>query len=139
MAEVQRATVLYDEDCGFCRWALAKLLAWDRRGRVRPEPIQSPEGERLLAGMPEEERLASWHLATPDGELRSGGGCDRAAAADAAAGRAPGGPRRALPRRRRPRLPLGRRATAALLGKPVSIGARRRADAAVARRRSELG
>jgi hypothetical protein len=24
-------TLIYDSDCGFCRWLLAKVLAWDRR------------------------------------------------------------------------------------------------------------
>lgn len=70
---VPRATVLYDRDCGFCRWALDKVLAWDR-GRLRPVEIQSDEGQRLLAAIPEEDRLASWHLVTPEGELRSAGG-----------------------------------------------------------------
>jgi predicted DCC family thiol-disulfide oxidoreductase YuxK len=35
--------------------------------------IQSPKGEQLLAGMTEDERLASWHLVLPSGEVRSGG------------------------------------------------------------------
>ena len=67
-----RAVVLYDADCGFCRWALGKLLAWDRRGSLRPVPIASDEGGRLLADMPPEERLASWHLVR-DGRRRSAG------------------------------------------------------------------
>jgi predicted DCC family thiol-disulfide oxidoreductase YuxK len=67
-----RATVLYDRDCGFCRWALDKVLAWDR-GRLRPVEIQGEEGQRLLAPLPEAERLASWHLVAADGELRSAG------------------------------------------------------------------
>jgi predicted DCC family thiol-disulfide oxidoreductase YuxK len=57
-----RAEVLFDSDCGFCRWSLAKLLAWDRRARLRPVAIQSEEGRRLLAGMSDDERMASWHL-----------------------------------------------------------------------------
>jgi predicted DCC family thiol-disulfide oxidoreductase YuxK len=65
------ATVLYDRDCGFCRWTLAQILRLDRDRRLRPLPIQSEEGQRLLARVPEGDRLASWHLATPDGELRS--------------------------------------------------------------------
>jgi predicted DCC family thiol-disulfide oxidoreductase YuxK len=56
------AILLYDEDCGFCRWSLAKVLTWDRRRALRPVPIGSSEGRRLLAGLDEEERLASWHL-----------------------------------------------------------------------------
>jgi predicted DCC family thiol-disulfide oxidoreductase YuxK len=65
------ATVLYDRDCGFCRWTLAQILRWDRDRRLRPLPIQSGEGQRLLAGVPEEERLASWHLVTADGKVHS--------------------------------------------------------------------
>jgi predicted DCC family thiol-disulfide oxidoreductase YuxK len=56
------ATLLYDHDCGFCRWSLAKLLAWDSRGALRPVPIDSEEGRRLLAGLGEDERESSWHL-----------------------------------------------------------------------------
>lgn len=65
--------MLYDADCGFCKWSLDKVLAWDRRRRLRPVAIQSAEGERLLAPMPEPERLASWHLVLPSGEVRSAG------------------------------------------------------------------
>jgi predicted DCC family thiol-disulfide oxidoreductase YuxK len=68
-----RAVILYDDDCGFCRWSLGKVLAWDRRGRVRAVAIQSEEGGRLLAEIPPSERLASWHLVLPSGEFRSGG------------------------------------------------------------------
>jgi predicted DCC family thiol-disulfide oxidoreductase YuxK len=65
------ATVLYDRDCGFCRWTLAQLLRWDRAKRLRPVAIQSDEGQRLLAGVPEQKRLDSWHLVEPDGEVKS--------------------------------------------------------------------
>jgi len=57
--------VLYDEDCGFCKWSLNKVLAWDRRRRLRPVAIQSDEGQRLLAAVPEAERLDSAHLVSP--------------------------------------------------------------------------
>ena len=66
--------MLYDDECGFCKWSLDKLLAWDRHRRLHPVAIQSAEGRRLLAGMTEDERLASWHLVVPSGEVRSGGG-----------------------------------------------------------------
>ena len=52
-------TVLYDADCGFCRWSVGRLLALDRAGHLMPEPIQSAVGERLLAGIPPAERLDS--------------------------------------------------------------------------------
>jgi predicted DCC family thiol-disulfide oxidoreductase YuxK len=72
MAEPE-ATVLYDEDCGFCKWSLDKILAWDRGHKLRPVPIQSEEGQRLLASVPEEMRLDSWHIVGPSGEVRSAG------------------------------------------------------------------
>jgi predicted DCC family thiol-disulfide oxidoreductase YuxK len=70
---MDRHVVLYDEDCGFCRWSLDRLLRWDRRGRLRAAPIQSEEGDRLLAELEPEDRLASWHLIAPDGRRSSGG------------------------------------------------------------------
>jgi predicted DCC family thiol-disulfide oxidoreductase YuxK len=68
-----RHVILYDDDCGFCKWSLNKILAWDRRRRLRPEPIQGEEGRRLLAGVPASEHLESWHLVAPDGSVRSAG------------------------------------------------------------------
>ena len=67
------ATVLYDEDCGFCKWSLDKILAWDRSQKLRPVPIQSEEGQRLLSGVPEERRLDSWHLVDAEGSVHSAG------------------------------------------------------------------
>ncbi len=64
--------VLYDRDCGFCRWSLDKILAWDRRRRLHPVAIQSEEGQRLLAPVPPERRLDSWHLVV-NGEVSSAG------------------------------------------------------------------
>jgi predicted DCC family thiol-disulfide oxidoreductase YuxK len=66
-------TVLYDADCGFCRFSLARLLDWDVRRRLRPVAIQSPDGQRLLAEMPEADRLRSAHVIDADGRVRSGG------------------------------------------------------------------
>ena len=69
---MDRTTLLYDDDCGFCRWIAAKILRWDRRGSIRAVPIQGPKAEALLAGMDLARRMASWHLATVDGLVRSG-------------------------------------------------------------------
>jgi predicted DCC family thiol-disulfide oxidoreductase YuxK len=66
-------TVLYDADCGFCRFCVARLLDWDRRHRLRPVAIQSAEGQQLLAAMPAEERLASAHVVDAEGRRHSGG------------------------------------------------------------------
>jgi predicted DCC family thiol-disulfide oxidoreductase YuxK len=65
--------VLYDGDCGFCRWSLGRLLSWDRRGHLRAVPIRSEEGDLLLADLNEAKRLATWHFVTPDGRRYSGG------------------------------------------------------------------
>jgi predicted DCC family thiol-disulfide oxidoreductase YuxK len=128
-----QTTVLYDRDCGFCRWSLGKLLAWDKRGALRPVAIQSAEGDRLLRGMPEETRLRSWHLVDPDGAVHSGGaafpGLFRmlagASPLAAATSRAPGATDRAY------RWVAGNRSR---WGKLVTEGAKRRADARIAAR-----
>lgn len=73
MSEDERLVVLYDQDCGFCKWSLNKILAWDRRRRLRPVAIQSEEGQRLLDGVPESRRLESWHAVRPGGQVLSGG------------------------------------------------------------------
>ena len=65
--------LLYDDDCGFCRWALGKVLSWDRGGRIRLVPIESDEGDRLLADLAREERGRSWHLVDAGGRLYSAG------------------------------------------------------------------
>ena len=68
-----RSVVLYDEDCGFCRWSADRLRALDRRGELRFASIQGAEGDRLLAALGPDRRLQSWHLVTPDGAVHSSG------------------------------------------------------------------
>jgi predicted DCC family thiol-disulfide oxidoreductase YuxK len=70
---VRQAVVLYDADCGFCKWSLNGILAWDRARRLRPVPIESEEGDHLLSGLDREARHGSWHLVTEDGRLFSAG------------------------------------------------------------------
>jgi predicted DCC family thiol-disulfide oxidoreductase YuxK len=65
--------LLYDADCGFCKWSLSKVLAWDRRGALRPVALQDPEADLLLGAMDPERRMASWHLVTPEGRVYSAG------------------------------------------------------------------
>jgi predicted DCC family thiol-disulfide oxidoreductase YuxK len=66
-------TLLYDEDCGFCRWSVDVVLRLDRRERLIAVPIQSPRGQDLLSSIQPNERLASWHLRTPSGAIESAG------------------------------------------------------------------
>jgi predicted DCC family thiol-disulfide oxidoreductase YuxK len=127
------AVLLYDSDCGFCRWSLGKVLAWDRRGRIRPISLQSKEAEELLAGMSEEERLGSWHLVGPDGRLHSAG-----AGIPPLLSLLPGGSLFAAAAARMPRtMEWGYRWVAehrSLWGRLVTDGAKRRADRRIAAR-----
>jgi predicted DCC family thiol-disulfide oxidoreductase YuxK len=66
-------TVLFDEDCGVCRWSARQLQKWDRSGVLRFAGIRSAEGDRLLGGMDPDVRLASWHVAAGNGAVWSGG------------------------------------------------------------------
>lgn len=69
------ALLLYDLDCGFCRFCVGAIVAWDRSRRLRPAPIQSREGQAALGGtrVASESQLASWHLADRSGTVYSGG------------------------------------------------------------------
>jgi predicted DCC family thiol-disulfide oxidoreductase YuxK len=128
-------TVLYDRDCGFCRWCVSKLLAWDRRRRLRPVAIQDPEGQRLLEGIPDVDRLASWHLIDEDGSVHSAG-----AGFPPLLRELPGGSRLAAVAARAPGpLDRGYRLVArnrSRLGPLLSDGAKQRADRRIAERAS---
>ncbi|MGH2980924.1 MAG: thiol-disulfide oxidoreductase DCC family protein [Solirubrobacterales bacterium] len=125
-----RPIVLYDSDCGFCRWALARLLAWDRRRVIRPVAIGSAEGTRLLADLAPQKRDASWHFIDRDGSRTSAG-----AAASPMLRHLPGG---RLPARLLARFPAAtERLYGAIarhrgaLGALLTDGAVRRADARI--------
>jgi predicted DCC family thiol-disulfide oxidoreductase YuxK len=65
--------LLYDSDCAFCRWSVARIVSWDRHRRLRPIALQDPEAARLLSSADENERMRSWHLVTPTREVFSAG------------------------------------------------------------------
>lgn len=67
--------IFYDQECGFCRRALEIVYRIDgkRDQRLFPIALQDRAAERELPGMSESERMESWHLKTPDGEIMSGG------------------------------------------------------------------
>jgi predicted DCC family thiol-disulfide oxidoreductase YuxK len=74
LAGMGLTTILYDRDCGFCRWSMDKILAWDRRRRLRPVALQTEEADQLLPpGMDPRTRMGSWHLVTHDGRVYSAG------------------------------------------------------------------
>jgi predicted DCC family thiol-disulfide oxidoreductase YuxK len=125
--------LVYDRDCGFCRWCLGKVLAWDRRRAVRPVALGTPEANRLLANVPAVERSRSWHLVDPDGRVHSAGAgfepllrlLAGGGPLAAAAGRFPGATESGY------RFVSGNRG---LFGKLVTDGAKRRADRRIAER-----
>jgi len=70
---VSRPTLLYDADCGFCRWSVDRILRWDRGAVLRTVPLQSAEADGLLGPMDPERKMASWHLVDAEGHVRSAG------------------------------------------------------------------
>ena len=70
---MRQAVLLYDSDCGFCRWSVDKVLAWDRGGRLESMELQDAEADSLLGAMDEDVKMSSWHLVTPDGRIYSAG------------------------------------------------------------------
>lgn len=68
-----RALVLYDEDCGFCRWSADRFRMWDRNGRLAFGSIQAADRAGRLDAIPPELRYGSWHLITPDDRIWSSG------------------------------------------------------------------
>jgi predicted DCC family thiol-disulfide oxidoreductase YuxK len=126
-------TVLYDADCGFCRWSLGLILRADRRRRLRPVALQSAEANALAPDLSPAERMTSWHLISPTGTRRSAGD-----ALPALAALLPGGRLGALALRHTSALnDRGYRWVTehrSLLGRPISARAKRRADELIAQR-----
>jgi predicted DCC family thiol-disulfide oxidoreductase YuxK len=65
---MERWLVLYDDDCGLCKWLLAGMLSWDRRQRLQPLALQTERAAELLADLSREQQLVSWHLIAPTGK-----------------------------------------------------------------------
>lgn len=107
------------------------MLALDRRGALRPVPIQSAEAQRLLAGVPADQRLRSGHAVTADGRVFSGGDAAVPIAAALPAGAALSPALRALGpvTRRGYRLVADNRTR---LGRLVTPAMKARADARIA-------
>jgi acetyl esterase len=78
--------VIYDADCGFCRWSLAVLLSV---APARPLKLGTAEADELLADLSVEERIASWHLVDDSGTRTSAGTALAPALALAPGGRIP--------------------------------------------------
>jgi len=73
LPDPEHLAVLYDSDCGFCRWSVAWLLRFDDSHALVPVAIQSDRGQRLLVSVPEHLRLESAHAVDAEGTVFSGG------------------------------------------------------------------
>ena len=69
----ERASLLYDADCGLCKFVVARVLELDRARRLRPIALQDPRAAELLPGLGGEERLRSFHLVASSGAMHSAG------------------------------------------------------------------
>jgi predicted DCC family thiol-disulfide oxidoreductase YuxK len=67
-----RPQLFYDQDCGFCRWSLLRILHWSGDA-FEPVPSQSERAAEALPGMDQDRRMASWHLLLADGSVYSAG------------------------------------------------------------------
>lgn len=67
-----RPWILYDSDCGVCKFILARILELDR-GKYRPLALQDPRAAALLPGLSETERMQSFHIVEADGTVHSAG------------------------------------------------------------------
>jgi predicted DCC family thiol-disulfide oxidoreductase YuxK len=66
-------TLIYDSDCGFCRWSLALVLKADRRRALMPLALGTAQADALLHDLTPQQRSASWHLVAPDCRRESAG------------------------------------------------------------------
>ena len=66
-----RAILIYDGDCGFCRQTVAMVSKWDREGRLTLIPFQ--DQARVAAfRIPLPALAAAMHLVLPDGRVLAG-------------------------------------------------------------------
>jgi len=69
--DIDRATLIYDGECGFCRQTVAIVSEWDREHRVTLIPFQ--EQARVAAfQIPLPALAAAMHLVLPDGRVLAG-------------------------------------------------------------------
>jgi predicted DCC family thiol-disulfide oxidoreductase YuxK len=127
--------VIYDRDCGFCRWSLAQVLVRDRDRRLRPVALGTPEAERLLPDLTAAERAASFHLVDPAGHRLSAGAAAPALLRLLRAGRWPAALLAAAPgaTERAYRFVADHRSR---FGRLISSRAKARADRVIARRQA---
>jgi predicted DCC family thiol-disulfide oxidoreductase YuxK len=67
----ERDWLLYDADCGLCKFVVARVLEVNHH--VRPVALQDPLAAELLPGLGTEERMRSFHLVDSAGRVHSAG------------------------------------------------------------------
>jgi predicted DCC family thiol-disulfide oxidoreductase YuxK len=65
--------LVYDQDCGLCRWSVDKVQRWERARLVRAVALQSAEANVLLQDVDPDKRMLSAHVVTTDGQVHSAG------------------------------------------------------------------
>jgi predicted DCC family thiol-disulfide oxidoreductase YuxK len=67
----ERDWLLYDADCGLCKFIVARVL--ELSDRFRPLALQDPRAGELLPGLDSEERMLSFHVVDASGTVHSAG------------------------------------------------------------------
>ena len=67
----ERATLIYDGECGLCRQCVDLVTAWDRDRRLDYVPFQDGDGVARF-GLALPALAAAMHLVLPDGRIYAG-------------------------------------------------------------------
>ncbi len=73
----QRATVIYDGTCGFCRRWIDRARRLDRHGRITFIPYQTPDFAARFPEIPRDEYTRRIHLIDADGTVHRGAAAGR--------------------------------------------------------------
>lgn len=68
---LDRPTLIYDGECGFCRRSVDLVRRWDREHRLVLVPFQD-EAQVARLGIPLPALAAAMHLVRPDGRVFAG-------------------------------------------------------------------
>lgn len=71
LMSVERATLIFDGECGFCRQCVDRVTAWDRDRRLEYVPFQD-QARVARFGITLPALAAAMHLVLPDGRVFAG-------------------------------------------------------------------
>jgi predicted DCC family thiol-disulfide oxidoreductase YuxK len=77
MNGAERATLVYDGNCGFCRRWIERVRRWDRQGRLDALPYQAPELEMRFPQLSRAECTQRIHLVEAGGAVHRGAAAGR--------------------------------------------------------------